>query len=302
MTNDIDWARELDASFGDGPQPAPATASLPAGRRALRRRRRLTGAGAAASVVALVGLGWWGVPAVVDRADPAPYATTGDASATPDPTATPDADPTVKETSPASVQFLGEAATYDDAGTLRFAKGWTEVSRVTNPMGYSKDGWDSVGLEVVKGDQRRFLLISLQDGGTSVFSNSATGSLEPWLAGKVALQRSLDDTNTGGTGGGTGSGDVFEPVTMLPTGRLVAGPGVRILAQDDTVDLGAAFAPAGSPVVAAKVRAADGSIIWAVGRVVDGSPEVITESGRHPSLAAFVDWARGEYAGGSGLR
>lgn len=85
MDTEIDWARELDASFGSGDDVAVGH-YVAVGHRAVRRRRAtLAAAGVAAAIV--VGTTWVLAPGGAPRSDDAPVAT--EPSATSSPTSSP---------------------------------------------------------------------------------------------------------------------------------------------------------------------------------------------------------------------
>ncbi|PUA79777.1 hypothetical protein [Nocardioides currus] len=293
MTTRIDWHAELDASFGDG-RDRPPTDFLGPGRTALRRRRTALGAAALASAIVVGGIGW----AVAPGGD---GARSGEvASEAPSPTPSESTSERPEAVQP-SVSFLGNPATYDDAGTLRVAKGWTVVEQIDNPMGYTRRGWTSVGLRSTRGAEEKFTLAVMQGkGSTSIHTNDAVGALADWLVTAVATQRTLDVANAA-----TGGGEV-EPVapaaTMTSAGELLASEGARLVRQRRAGDLPPALAGQGDHVVAAEVRTADGATVWVLGRVVAGEAIVDSYTTAFADLDAFVDWASQQLASGEGLR
>jgi hypothetical protein len=89
---------------------------------------------------------------------------------------------------------------------------------------------------------------------------------------------------------------------------LVAPAGVEILDQSGDVDLPADFAGPRDRTAVARVRADDspGGVVYVLARQLGGGPpEYIAEPDRRdrwPTIAAFLDHAAEQYAGGEGLR
>lgn len=297
MSTDIDWHREIDAALGDDPAlAAPLTQTVQLGRRALRRRRTATGAGAFAMVAVLGGVAWASLPGGSPESRSGDVVTAPEsATATPGVTTSRDADE--------EVDFLGEPAAYDSLGRVVMAPGWTEVRRIANPMAYTQPGYRSVGLVATKGEKRTFLLLARHGrDGSSSFSNTATGTLEEWLVGTVASQHTLDLAN----GDAPPASNDEEPrwVEFGPDGTLRPVDGVTILEQRANPELPESFAPAGTPTAVAKVRDTEGRVWFVLARRLDGSDDFVgsTAAAGRATTDEFLVWARGEYGSGAGLR
>lgn len=299
MNTQIDWREELDSSFGRGVDRAPADYLVPA-RAALRRRRTAMGAAALATVIVVGGIGW----AVAPGGD-APR--TGDVASNPPAATDKSKDERRKKSSSASERktikpnFLGEPATYDYDGKLVLAPGWTATETVPNPMGYDKADWTSVGLRAVRGGEVKFVMAAFQGDGTSVFSNDAVGSLDAWLEGVVASQRSLDVANDDRGDSGFVTSDM-QSVVMNPNGEFHVFGGVRIVASRTGDALPQPLRRLGEIVVAAQVEAADGSTEWVLGWVLDSQPDETISTAEFADLDAFIDWAAQQHSSGGGLR
>src|SRR5262245_23853734 len=184
MTTDVDWRELIDRSFGDGPDHPPVGDRLAAGRRALLRRRIVASAAIVAFGVVAAGGAWAALPSEAEQQVPA--------ADLPDQNS--DADS-------AGNQPDGDLVTMTESG-WQVAPGWTVVTRVPNPMNYQPP-LRSVGLELTKGSEHRFVLAAYSgDCCTSVHSTLAPRqtTLADWLVAAVSNQRDLDIAN-GDTGG-----------------------------------------------------------------------------------------------------
>lgn len=294
----MDIKESLDTSFGDGPAQPRIDTHLAAARRALRRRRATTGVAALAVVALVGGTSWLATAGLGDDPD---HDSGQVATAPSESTATDTSTTATQKPPPPKREFLGEPALLE-AGQVHLAKGWREVSRVKNPMGYQPPN-HSVGLEVRKGAEHKFVLLCEFSDGTSSNSGEAIGSLADWLETATANQHTLDVDN-----GVTPPDSVSGPlVTMDDTGKLSPRSDVRIVAQVADLDFGPSFAAPGDPTAAARLDVPTGKDVYVVVRRTDGSPvEVIRggNAGTFPTLDAFVAHARTQYAGDSnaGLR
>lgn len=287
----------LDRSFGEGPTQRPVIDHLVSGRRALRRRRAAAGVAALAVIGLVGGTSWMATGGTGDEsgngADRVATAPSAETSNTPKEQSAPKP--------PSKSDFLGNPALLRD-GTVFFAKGWREVSRVENPMDYPAPN-KSLGLEVRKGEEHEFVLLCEFEDGTSTDSGAAVGTLDDWLETAVANQHTLDVAN-----GVAAPDKVNGPlVTMDATGRLTARSDLKIVAQVSDVDLGPNFSGPDDPTAAARLDMPTGRDIYVVVRRIAGSEaEVIRggNAGTFPTLGAFITHARNTYSGDSneGLR
>jgi len=290
---DIDWERELDRAIAPGGERSPSDYVGP-GRRALRRRRSLVSVASAAAVAVALGVGAsvGGATGLVGGgATGAGFAVDGGPDAGRDPVGErPDWSMGVPDRCEPAVD--DQPAGYDGRGNLCLADGASIVERVENPMDYPRGGSRSVGLVVEVDDTRDFVFATWEGrGSTSVFSRSAVGSLEDWLAGQVTARRMLDGTAE--------PGGPADWVSLGESGPPVAGPGVTVLDSRE-VDLGEAFAPPGAPAWAVELDV-DGQRELALVRRIDGSTDVIPGTRAFDDLDAFVADAREQYASGAGL-
>ena len=307
MSNDIDWQRELDGSFGSGHDMPPGH-YVAAGRTAVRRRRA-TAALLAAAVVIGAGTAWASGQGSAVRGD-APVATDG-AHRQQDVTA-PDgaAERLVKRErrlermrrQAEKPAFLSGPATLDADGLVLAPGAGPVLERVENPMGYTESQGQSLGIRVMfEGREKYSLLVRQPDGGTSMGTNDATGDFAGWLDGRVESQRTLDVLN--GVTNGPPSTTQTDPSAWLrlqPDGKVVGADGTVLLEVDADPDLGT-FSLGADRSGAVRVLV-DERARFAAYRVIDGDLEVIAAPGSFDSMTAFVSWAREQYASGEGMR
>lgn len=304
MSADIDWQRELDASFGAG-RDVPPGHYVGAGRRAVRRRRA-TAVVLTAAVVVSSGAGW---AVILDAGS----ATRGDAPiATSGPAPTDDAETRaerkdrlreLRDTRDAQLgqpDFVGEPATLDADGLVLAPGAGPVLERVDNPMGYSEVQGQSLAVRVMfEGREKYSLLVRHSDGGTSMGTNDATGDFAAWLEGRIASQRSLDVAN-GVTGPlGTIAPDAW--ITIGADGSVRPGDdAVVVVGTRDDLDLGD-FATGAEQDGIARLRVGDRPQV-VIYRVVDGRLEVIPGGDWVGSLEVFARVVRHQYASGEGMR
>ncbi|KRF20876.1 hypothetical protein ASG90_00120 [Nocardioides sp. Soil797] len=290
----------LDTSFGDGPTQPQIEKHLVAGRRALRRRRVTTSVAALAVVSLVGGTSWLATGGTDNEPDngadriatqPSASSTVHKGRATKEKVPTP----------PKKSDFLGEPALLKN-GHVFLADGWQEVSVIDNPMGYQAPN-RSMGLEVRKGEEHKFVLVCEFVNGTSTNSGAAVGTLADWLETAVANQHTLDVEN-----------QVVPPdkvngplVTMDEGGTLIARSDLRIVQQVAGLDFGPRFAGPNDPTAAARLDMPTGKDVYVVVRRIAGSKtEVIRggNAGTFPTLDAFLAHAKTQYAGktSEGLR
>ncbi|WP_109509493.1 hypothetical protein [Nocardioides speluncae] len=275
-------SEQIEASFGDGPAHRSLEDRLSAGRRARRRRKGAEGVAAVAGV-AVLGLVAYGIApgGTPDSAEDPVY------SGKPTASATASGSPTGKALKPLEE---GQWAEYDADGNVVLADGVTELQRVPNPLDWPLPK-RSVGLEVERAGKKVWMLLEYEPGsGTSASADPAQKSfatLQEWLDYQVALH----------TGGEQlqlvefGTGETLEPL-----------PGVTIVQQRPSPDVGDDFAGQGDRSAVAEVRV-DGDTWFVLARDLDGPPQYIPTAaiaGRQ-TLAEFLVYARGQYAGGEGL-
>ena len=173
------------------------------------------------------------------------------------------------------------------------------LQRVADPMRYTAAQGSSLGIRVMsEGREKYSLVVRFSDGGTSVITNDATGDFASWLDQAVRTQGTLDVAN----GVTPSAGDTSDgPWLVLRDGRVTGSrTGVVIVEEREGVDLGESFA-AGATRTGAVRLVVDGRTEYAAYRVEGGRLDMVS-GGRFPSLSAFVDWARAQYASGQGLR
>ena len=304
MGTDVDWRHELDSSFGTG-QDLPPGHYVAAGRTAVRRRRAASFA-IIASMVVGVGAAWASSPGT---------ALHGDGSvATQGPSPTTDVRPTMsaREARRARLERMREQAGRE--ASRMGLPGWLTYSglalapdagpvleRVPNPMGYTEDQGRSLAIRVMMDGKEQYALLTVYPvDDTSAMSVMATGDFAGWLAGAVRSQQTLDVANGVTPSSGDTSGQPW--LVLDGSGNVAtARPGVVITEQRAGVDLGESFG-SGATATGVVRLLVDGRSEFAAYRVIDGTLDVVPAGGTFDSMAAFVDWARGQYASGSGMR
>lgn len=277
-------SEQIEASFGDGPSHRPLEDRLSAGRRARRRRKSTEGVAAVASV-AVLGL------AAYTLAPGGTPDSAKDPGFSEQPSATPSDASTRKR-----VEALEQSkwAAYDADGNVVLGEGVTESRRVPNPLNWSLPK-KSVGLELERNGERIWMLLEYEiqggDGVSGSVSDPAQKSfetLEQWLDDQVALRTDGEHLQLVEFGGGE---------ELLPL------PGVTIVQQRPSPDVGERFAAPGDRSAVAEVQF-DGATWFVLARQVGGPAEYFPTAkmaGRE-TLVEFLDYARGQYAGGEGLR
>ena len=137
-------------------------------------------------------------------------------------------------------------------------------------------------------------------GDWSTNTNDATGDFAGWVATNVRNQQTLDVAN----GVTPSSGETSDQPWLVLDGSgnvSTARPGVVITQQRAGIDLGESFG-AGATATGVVRLLVDGRSEFAAYRVIDGTLDVIPAPGSFASMAAFIDWARQQYASGSGMR
>ena len=267
----------LATAWHDGPPLPPVADRLAAGHRSLRRQRVLTTAATTFVTVAVVGTA---------------AAVTGGPG-----------DPRTVQPAPATGQRLtGDAwAGYDDADELLLLPDARIVERIEDPA-TTGTVVDSVALDLTLDGERRWYLLTVdEEGGTSAtwqpYETYGARDLTEW----VDVQLGVDD----GPAAGADPANVRAWV-RLADGRLEPRrDGVDVVRQVASPDL-PGFARPGDVTVAALLRV-DGERWWVLARQVAGDDVPldlfrVSVSQGGPTMASFLEFARGRYGSGAGLR
>lgn len=187
MTTDIDWQRELDASFGTAPDE-PIGTYVAAGRRAVRRRRAV--AVALAASIAVGGTAVWAAsPGSAPRGETL-TATQGTRPAQSKGTS-PDQGTSeerlrsledLRRSGEGEIDFRGEPAVLVDGGPVLSPQTSPVLQREPNPMAYAPSQGESLAIRVLfKGSEHYSLMSVLRDGTSSTSTTRATGDFAAWL-------------------------------------------------------------------------------------------------------------------------
>ncbi|HEX5089698.1 MAG TPA: hypothetical protein VFV89_17965 [Nocardioides sp.] len=223
----------LERSFDAGPEGLPTPAErLAEGRRVLRRRRRIGIVATSAGVVAAIGVGVALSGATGDHGgDGAPAVATSSSSPSTAPTETP---ATVASPAPKShrqqQRLVSDMfpASFDYDGSIVVKDGWHITRQVDEPVGLLPPE-KSLGVVVERGDQVRWMLLTLQVGqdgeghdkpGTWSLGASADdpgkdfSRYDDWLASQAELQ----------------GGPKTQPLAVVDADdTLRAGPGAELV-------------------------------------------------------------------------
>ena len=253
-----------------------------------------------------VGAAWASGPGTAPRGD-GPVATHA-----PSPTTDPRPTLSAREARKARLERMRDAARQDALrignpgalmmdGSLVLVPGAGPVlERVPNPMGYTEDQGRSVGIRVMMDGKEQYALLTVYPDGTSGNIVWKTGDFAGWLAGAVRSQQTLDAAN----GVTSSSGDTGDQPWLVLDGSgnvVTARPGIVVTEQRAGVDLGESFG-AGATATGVVRLLVDGRSEFAAYRVIDGTLDVIPAGGTFDSMGAFIDWARGQYSSGAGMR
>lgn len=304
MDTEIDWQTELDTAFGSGPD-APPGHYVAAGHRAVRRRRvRLSVIGVAATVL-LAGGVWSLSPGDAPRGAEAPVATQGPAPTTYTTVEERRAErrrtlAELRKASNAQIDFLGNPAALTDHGLVLAPQTSTVLERVRNPMGYTPNQGSSMAVRAIYQGREQYSLMSLFPDGASTTTVDASGDFPGWLAQAVDSQQGLDAAN--GVTAPTGEMTSDQWLVLGPEGRiLAANDRIEVVENRTDVDLGEVFARGTDRGGVARLLV-DGTPAFVAYAVSDGALTVTPGGGTFASLDAFIDWARGQYASGEGMR
>ncbi|QIK67706.1 hypothetical protein G7072_16325 [Nocardioides sp. HDW12B] len=249
--DDAELAAAIDASFGDGPAPAPLDELLLAGRRARRRRtttRAAVGGLVAAGVltVAAVSVGSWDLTGASGADGGGDFATSPSGAPTPAPD---EAGPTPSDgvtTEPPPLpagQELG--LTFGPDGALRADEGTVVVRRLVDPVGLTGIGGArrTFALEVERAGKRFWVIAQWYGDAGEMISADPAGQgfdrFEDWLAHRSDAM--LADA------------DPF--VVLQADGSLRPADGVELLAQKQDLGFGPRFSGPQDRTAAAEVRA-----------------------------------------------
>jgi hypothetical protein len=218
MDTEIDWQRELDASFGSAPDVA-AGHYVTAGRRAVRRRRAtMAAAGVAASIV--VGTTWALAPGDAPRSDRAPVATEPSATASP---SSPASDPEPAASLP---WRKGEPPARALPGGLEIRPG--AVVHERRDALYPGKDTESAALDISYRGERWWLVLEWDKGGSGMSSSRPEDgfaeSFDAFVRAEVADggMTSVPVDDVPGMAGG---------LATWHGGNLEAAPGVSVVRQ-----------------------------------------------------------------------
>lgn len=312
MDTQIDWREELDSSFGHGPDGTVAD-YLGEGHRAVRRRRAAVSVAGLAAAVVVGGVVWSLAPGDAARSDGVPVATQPPAL---DPTSIPTSSPTSATAEPMSSPTVAAlptvpadvstatAAQRDEVagpvpatamadGSLVVQRGWV-VESVEVAARRTRDGVDEMrqwGLVVspeASPDEDTWVLVTWRlDCCISASSDPAgksTADLDTWIARMQALER----------------GDVPPSLAHTEGGRFVADTDLEVIEAVAHPEQAAAYGPV-AEAVAAKVRLADGTVLFVLARAEDSltvEPAVLDA----PTMAAFLRHLAAQAESGEGVR
>ncbi len=307
----IDIRREIDRSFGDGPETGASDAIvddlLSRGRRVVHRRRALIATGAAAVAVALVvnttaavGGSWGGAGGHTPVADAPGLSGTGGSTATADPTRT----PSRKEIAHALGQHLVE---YDSSGHLVVDPAATVIRQIDNPFDVPAGDRSVAVVLAYEGATYWFALEWEHDGSGSDSGIWAGDRRELTFGAWVARNKPTHPLHRdqSGPGGWPGIPDLHAVQFVGDTEQLAPVDGTTILEQRAHVQVGESFAGPSDQTAAADVRTSDGNLYYVLARRSDGStPQYIAvpHDVGGATLDDFITLARQRYAtGGGGL-
>lgn len=298
---ETDIRDEIDRSFGDGPPATdPTTGSrtdtatvVRLGQRALRRRRAAVATAAAACCLVVGGAAWSALGTSTSSTGQGPAGQpTSTASDTPtDAPTAPDAPPV--ETRPAGDPELGkQVLVYGGDGTYLVREGTEVLEYLENPLDLRPPAHSAAFALRVDGSEVWALAEGSRTGSgiITVPARESLPTLAMWVDDQVALQEG-------------------EPTLALvhfaSASKLAPEPGVEILRQEPDPDVGTSFAPADA------IRSAVAEVRWKGTRwyvlareLPDSEPEYFptAASVSRPTLEGFIEYARGSYSSGTGLR
>lgn len=218
MTTQIDWQRELDASFGSG-DDVPVGHYVAAGHTAVRRRRAV-GAAAGVAAAIVVGTTWALAPGDAPRSDRAPVATEPSATASP---SSPTSDPEPATSLP---WRKGEPPARALPGGLEIRPG--AVVHERRDALYPGKDTESAALDISFQGERWWLVLEWKKGGSSMSSSRPedgfADSFDAFVRAEVATggMTSVPADDVPGMAGG---------LATWHGGDLEAAPGVSVVRQ-----------------------------------------------------------------------
>jgi hypothetical protein len=230
MATQIDWRRELDASFGSG-DDLPVGHYVAAGHTAVRRRRAaVVAAGVAASIV--VGTSWALAPGDAPRSDRAPVATepTASASESASATASPSSPAAAPEPASSFPWRKGEPPARALPGRLEIRPG-AVVHERRDDLYPGKDT-ESAALDISFRGERWWLVLEWKKGGSSMSSSRPEDgfaeSFDAFVRAEVATggMTSVPADDVPGMAGGlaTWHGGELEPAPGVTVVRRAEDP------------------------------------------------------------------------------
>ena len=284
---DTDIRHAIDRSFDDGPPTGDLDLILTRGQRVVRRRRLAEGASLLLVAGAIAGIAF--------AASGTPDGSTLGPAGQPTAAATPSSQPAEPDATASGPTWEDDTPVRYYDGALQIRDGVVVHQHLANPFGYELPRL-SDALDLTYEGQRMWLLAEYRQGGsgyTSTAPSNGWASFSDWVASQVGTAQ-------------PGADGWPETVRLDDQGEVVAAPGARIVQRTDDPGLGASFAAAGTPTGAAVVSVSgDDKSYFVVWRVVDGKLDVITTPPRDVVGATFeqlLNYARGQYASGEGLR
>jgi hypothetical protein len=280
-----DLQDRLDSSFGSGPAHPPLAPVLTAGHRAVRRRR-LAAAGGALVVLAVAGGTGVALAGGHPSAEQAPV--THQPTVAPSPTQEGALATDTPEESPPWAKH--EYARYLPDGTLQIRPGAVVHDRVYGYLDGNPVYAQSVAFDISYEGDRQWLALDLRSdgrGGSSGYTAPSDGwaTFRAWVADQAAAN--------GVGNGGDGYPDLVKASAAC---AFTTVDPARMLAETTTA------LPPGFDRAAHVVQ--DGSRYLVLCQVIDGRPDVIKiHAEKHgDTLAELLDYARGKYASGEGVR
>ena len=215
MTTQIDWQRELDASFGDG-EDVPVGHYLAVGHHAVRRRRTAVAAAGVAAII-VIGSTWALAPGDAPRSDRAPVAT--------EPSATASASPPVSDPEPpASPWRKGDPPARSLPGGLEIRPG--AVVHERRDAVYPGKDTESAALDISYQGARWWMVLEWKKGGSAMSStrpeDGLYDSFDAFVRAEVPTggMTSVPEDEVPGMGGG---------LVTWHGGRLDPAPGVEVV-------------------------------------------------------------------------
>lgn len=178
-------------------------------------------------------------------------------------------------------------ASLDSAGRLVLPSSTRVLRVVANPAGVTAPEF-SLGLDLEYDGERQWVLAE-EDGSSWDPAYKSFATLEQWLDDMVAL---------------SSGGETQQFVKFGADGALVGMPGVTVVQQRGGVDVGESFAGPDDKTAVAEVTV-EGETWFVLARRIGSGPTEFFPTAKmagRETLDEFLDYARGQYANGEGLR